>query len=86
MKTNETEVEAFEEVLDLRMAIEHRTYQDFMARFKAGHFGSQRLGQAFFNHFELHEKNAAENHRFNKLYELDGDSAQAELRKLFIFM
>ena len=86
MKTTETEVEAFEEAPDLRMAIEHQTFQEFMSKFKSGHFGSQRLGQAFFNYFELHEKNAAENHRFNKLYELDGPQAQAELRKHFIFM
>jgi hypothetical protein len=86
MKATQTEIDAFEEVEDTRMAIEHRTFHEFMSKFKAKAFGTQRLGQAFFNHFELHEKNEVENRRFDKLYQLDGEAAQAELRKHFIFM
>ena len=39
----------------VKPSIEQRKYDEFMRKFKDGKFGSQRLGQAFFNEFNLHE-------------------------------
>lgn len=62
-------------------SIEQTEYAVFVAKFKAGEFGNQRLGQAFFNHFQLH-KMKSDTH-LNGLYQKDGDDARIEIHRLF---
>ena len=35
------------------LQIEQHAFDNFMRKFKKGKFGTQRLGQAFYNHFNL---------------------------------
>lgn len=46
----------------------------FYRDFNNGLYQHQRLGQAFFNHFNLHKMNDS---YLGNLYELDGDRARA---------
>lgn len=62
-------------------SIEQTEYAVFVAKFKAGEFGNQRLGQAFFNHFQLHKMKSDTS--LNRLYQLDGDDARLLINKLF---
>jgi hypothetical protein len=51
--------------------------------FKHNNFRGQRLGQAFFNHFQLHKMK--EHEQFNKLYqEKDEEKARQLIRELVI--
>lgn len=36
------------------LQIEKHAFDNFMMKFKKGKFGTQRLGQAFYDHFNLH--------------------------------
>lgn len=62
-------------------SIEQAEYAVFVAKFKAGEFGNQRYGQAFFNHFNLHKMKSDTS--LNRLYQLDGDDARLLINELF---
>lgn len=71
-----------------KLNIEKAKFDKFMARFKKKKFGNQRLGQAFFNEFDLHRvgseemrKRIAEQH----IYESDGDHALRSIREIVTF-
>lgn len=65
------------------MSIEAKKYIDFKRMFRNGEFPNQRLGQAFYNHFELHKINNQES--LHGLYELDNDMAIVLINTLFEF-
>lgn len=50
--------------------------QEFWEAFAEGKYGSQRIGQAFYNHFDLH-KVVSDKTGLDKLYEMDGAVARA---------
>ena len=62
-------------------SIERRKYQQFFADFHAGRFGRQRLGQAFYNEFNLHRINDQAS-LFN-LHAKDGDHAVKLIVQIF---
>lgn len=47
---------------------------EFYAKFKNGDYAGQRLGQAFFNHFNLHKMN---DNYLENIYNVDDASARA---------
>lgn len=64
-------------------SLEKYAYQVFQAKFKAGGFGKQRYGQAFYDHFKLHK--LVNQQALCGLYEKDGDEAKRLISKLFKF-
>ena len=54
-----------------------------MDKFKKGKYGTQRLGQAFYNEFNLHRIN--DQTKLNNLYAKDGEHAVNSIRAIFIF-
>jgi len=56
------------------LQIEKHAFDAFMAKFKNKKFGTQRLGQAFYNHFNLHRLTNQE--VLNCVWERDGEHAQ----------
>lgn len=65
------------------MTIEKYKYDKFMKEFKQGKFGTQRLGQAFYNEFNLHKLNDQE--LLHNLYAKDGEHAKNLIKQLFEF-
>lgn len=63
--------------------IEHKDYIRFMSKFKRGGFGSQRLGQAFYNQFNLHD--LADQSALKNLYAKDGEHAVNLIKEVFTF-
>ncbi len=63
--------------------IEQRKFDEFMRKFKAGKFGTQRLGQAFYNEFNLHRIDDQES--LHNLYAKDGEHAVSLIKQIFIF-
>ena len=57
-----------------RLTIERAEYDVFRKKFKAGGFGAQRLGQAFYNHFHLHKMKKLPN--IESVYELSDAGAE----------
>lgn len=64
-----------------RPSIEKKEYEIFLRVFAEGGYGSNRLGQAFYNRFNLHR--VTDQERFGMLYELDGEVAKAHIQKIF---
>lgn len=65
----------------LKLEMEHAAYAEFLRLWDQGTFAQQRLGQAFYNYFQLHKLN---DQRFlSGLYEADGRIAQALIARLF---
>lgn len=64
-----------------QMSIEKEAFDEFMRRFNKGLCGGQRLGQAFYNYFNLHK--LTNQYALLGLYEKDGSEAKALLRHLF---
>lgn len=62
-------------------SIELRAYKNFLKKFKDGKYGSQRVGQAFYNEFGLHKIN--DQSALKSLYEKDGTHAQRLIKQLF---
>jgi len=56
---------------------------EFKKRWFNGEFGQQRLGQAFYNHMNLHK--LSDQDALNNLYELDGHEAVNMINTLFTF-
>lgn len=65
------------------LTIEQKKFDVFMDKFKNGEFGSQRLGQAFYNEFKLHRIN--DQTKLNNLYAKDGKHAVNPIRAIFVF-
>lgn len=67
----------------LRPSIEKKYFDDFMETFKrpGGRYARLRLGQAFYNHFNLHKMNHSG--LIHALYEKDGAAATAAIHDLF---
>lgn len=65
------------------LTIEQRSFQDFMRRWEAGAYRDQRLGQAFYNEYNLHRLSDQDSLR--GLYEADGDVASVLIRQIFTF-
>lgn len=63
--------------------IEQRKFDSFMRKFKAGKFGTQRLGQAFYNEFDLHRIDDQDS--LNNLYAKDGEHALNCIKQVFSF-
>lgn len=66
-----------------KLVIEKRRFDIFMNKFKAGEFGTQRLGQAFHDYFKLDR--LADQNQLNNLYAKDGDHALRSINTIFEF-
>jgi hypothetical protein len=62
-------------------SLEKRAFDTFMRRYKDGKYGSQRLGQAFYNEFSLHKMKDQEG--LHNLWEKDGEHALASIKNIF---
>ncbi|KPG96517.1 hypothetical protein CQ009_23745 [Pseudomonas sp. MYb2] len=65
----------------LRLEIESAAYADFLSLWRQGKFQSQRLGQAFYNHFRLHQ--LSDQTHLHGLYEADGEKALKLISSVF---
>ncbi|MGE7958677.1 hypothetical protein ACQKQA_19175 [Pseudomonas sp. NPDC089530] len=64
-----------------KLEIESAVYDEFLGLWSQGKFEKQRLGQAFYNHFRLHQlTNQA---YLQGLYEADGEKALLAITRLF---
>lgn len=63
------------------MHIEKAYFDQFMRSFKRGEFGTQRLGQAFFDYFSLYKMK--ETQALCALHEADGEEAMRIIDELF---
>ena len=66
---------------DSSLQIERAAYEEFVRLWGQGSFEHQRLGQAFYNHFNLHK--LADQAGLQGLYEADGDKASRLILRLF---
>lgn len=66
-----------------RLQLECHRYTLFMKQFNQGKFKGQRLGQAFYDHFNLHK--LANQDQLCGLYEADGKYALEIIGKVFMF-
>lgn len=66
-----------------KLQLEEKAFKSFMKLFKDGKFGSQRLGQAFYDHFKLHL--IVDQKQLNNIYAKDGDAAISCIRSVFKF-
>jgi hypothetical protein len=67
----------------MKMEIEKQVFDIFMQKFKCGKFGTQRLGQAFCNEFNLHR--VSDQTTLHNLYAKDGEHALNLIKTLFTF-
>ena len=65
------------------ITIEQKAFDVFMKKFKAGDYGQQRLGQAFYNEFKLHK--LSDQTQLLNVYEKDGQPAVACIRQFVTF-
>jgi hypothetical protein len=65
------------------LQIERAAYEAFILLWSQGRFGQQRLGQAFYNHFNLHK--LTDQASLHNLYESDGEKASGLILRLFNF-
>lgn len=65
----------------IKLVIERAAYDDFIALWELGTFDTQRLGQAFYNHFRLHR--VSDKRLVDGIYEHDGEEALAAIAGLF---
>jgi hypothetical protein len=68
---------------DSSLQIERAAYEEFVRLWSQGSFEHQRLGQAFYNHFNLHK--LTDQVGLHDLYEADGDKASRLISRLFHF-
>ncbi|PIB65570.1 hypothetical protein AOA62_11185 [Pseudomonas sp. 2995-3] len=66
---------------DSSLQIECAAYEEFVRLWSQGSFEHQRLGQAFYNHFNLHK--LTDQAGLHGLYEADGDKASRLILRLF---
>lgn len=58
------------------MNISKTLYDEFKKLWNAGAFPHQRLGQAFFNHFDLHKMDRTKDDTLDRLYNADNITAE----------
>lgn len=63
------------------LEIESARYDEFLDLWEQGAFDQQRLGQAFYNHFRLHQ--LADQAVLQGLYEIDAEKAGAVISRVF---
>ncbi len=63
------------------LEIDSAAYAEFLGLWEMGSFDSQRLGQAFYNHFRLHR--FTDQALLHVLYETDGKKARAAISHIF---
>jgi hypothetical protein len=63
--------------------IERNAYDRFLAKLYLGVYPKQRVGQAFYNEFNLHRMRDQE--MLGNLYEKDGDEALNQIKNLVVF-
>ncbi|HWH89281.1 hypothetical protein [Pseudomonas sp.] len=68
---------------NLSLQIERTAYNEFIRLWSQGSFKHQRLGQAFYNHFNLHKLHDQDSLR--KIYEAEGKKASRLILRLFHF-
>lgn len=64
-------------------SIKKEEFNIFMKKFKEGKFGTQRLGQAFYNNFNMHK--ATNQEELYNLHAKDGEHALNLIRQIFHF-
>ena len=69
-------------VIDNRLEIETAKYEEFLELWRKGIFEQQRLGQAFYNHMNLHR--LTNQSPLHALYEADGEKALKLVKDLFL--
>lgn len=67
--------------MQVKSSIEKRKFDKFMRDYKKGVFDGQRLGQAFYNQFNLHKLSDQES--LCNLYAKDGEHALNSIKTLF---
>lgn len=65
------------------LMIEKDAYERFLKKLKGGEFLEQRVGQAFYNEFNLHRLTNQE--QLHNLYEKDGENALNLIKAIFEF-
>lgn len=65
------------------LTLEGKKFEVFLHKFYAGKYGKQRLGQAFYNEFNLHK--LTDQTALHNLYAKDGKQAQNLIKTLFQF-
>lgn len=65
------------------LTIEKKAFADFMRRWTEGRYRGQRLGQAFYNEYNLHR--LSDQASLKGLYEADGEKAKALIDQIFTF-
>lgn len=68
---------------DGALEIEMAAYDEFLVQWNQDAFPQQRLGQAFYNFFNLHK--LADQTLMTELYEADGKKATALISRVFKF-
>lgn len=58
------------------MNISKSLYDEFKRKWHNGDFPHQRLGQAFFNHFNLHKMDRTKDNTLDRLYNADNITAE----------
>lgn len=66
---------------DSSLQIERAAYEDFVRLWRQGNLEHQRLGQAFYNHFNLDK--LADQAALCNLYEAEGEKASGLIVRLF---
>ena len=65
------------------LTLENKAFEDFMAKFKKGEYGQQRLGQAFYNTLNLHK--LADQEQLHNIWDKDGEHALNSIKSIFTF-
>ena len=65
------------------LSLEQRKYDIFLKKFKDGKYGGQRLGQAFYNEFNLNRLN--DQAALNNIYAKDGQHALNSIKAMVVF-
>lgn len=58
------------------MNISKTLYDEFRKDWNTGKYAGQRLGQAFFNHFNLHKMDKTKDNTLDRLYNADHITAE----------
>ena len=66
-----------------KLQLERSAYQNFQRLFNRDGFGTQRYGQAFYDHFKLGR--LVDQTQLKNVYEKDGDHAKRLISEIFKF-
>lgn len=64
--------------------IEKEAFDTFLRQYMEGYYPNQRLGQAFYNKFDLYKMNPV-NQKIHRLFEYDGEYAIQQIKAVFNF-